>query len=131
MTVTMNEATRSYVKELGTAVIAYAAVLIVSIWAINTHPRALWRYPVALLPMLPAAFALVAVVRQIGRLDELQRRIQFEALAFAFAGTALLTFSYGFVENVGFPHLNWFWVWPLMALLWMLGLALATRRYRA
>ncbi len=127
----MQETTRSYLKEFGTAMVAYTVVLFLSIWAINTHLRAPWRYPVALLPMIPAAFALVAVVRHLGRLDELQRRIQFEALAFAFGGTALLTFGYGFVENVGFPHLSWFWVWPLMAMLWGIGLVAANRRYRA
>ncbi len=126
-----NEATRSYLKEFGSAMIAYVVVLFLSIWAIHTHLQSPWRYPVALLPMIPAGFALVAVVRHLGRLDELQRRIQFEALAFAFGGTALVTFGYGFVENVGFPHLSWFLVWPLMALLWALGLVLANRRYRA
>lgn len=127
----MDGATRSYLREFGAAMIAYVVVLFLSIWAITTHLRSSWRYPVALLPMIPAGFALVAVVRHLGRLDELQRRIQFEALAFAFGGTALVTFGYGFVENVGFPHLSWFWVWPLMALLWALGLVLANRRYRA
>ena len=127
----MNEATRSYLKEFGTAMIAYVVVLFLSIWAITTFLRSPWRYPVALLPMIPAGFALVAIVRHLGRLDELQRRIQFEALAFAFGGTALVTFGYGFVENVGFPHLSWFWVWPVMALLWTLGLVLANRRYQA
>ena len=29
------------------------------------------------------------------------------ALGFAFAASALLTFSYGFLENVGFPHITW------------------------
>lgn len=127
----IQETTRSYLKEFGTAMVAYTVVLFLSIWAINSHLRSPWRYPVALLPMIPAAFALIAVVRHLGRLDELQRRIQFEALAFAFGGTALLTFSYGFVENVGFPHLSWFWVWPLMALLWSIGLVIANRRYQA
>ncbi len=128
----MNEATRSYLKEFGAAMIAYIVVLFLSIWAITTHLlRSPWRYPAALLPMIPAGFALVAAVRHLGRLDELQRRIQFEALAFAFGGTALVTFGYGFVENVGFPHLSWFWVWPVMALLWTLGLVLANRRYQA
>jgi len=127
----MDEATRSYLKEFGAAMIAYVVVLFLSIWAIDTHHGSPWRYPVALLPMIPAAFALVAVVRHLGRLDELQRRIQFEALAFAFGGTALVTFGYGFVENAGFRHLSWFWVWPLMAILWALGFALANRRYQA
>lgn len=122
---------RTYFKELGGAIAAYAAVLIVSIALINGNPGAAWRYPVALLPMIPAALVLLAVMRQIGRLDELQRRIQFEALAFAFGGTALLTFGYGFLENVGLPHISWFMVWPIMAVLWIIGLGIANRRYGA
>jgi hypothetical protein len=47
----------------------------------------------------------------------------------AFGGTALLTFSYGFLENVGFPHFSWIWVLPLMVALWGLGGALASLRY--
>jgi hypothetical protein len=63
-------------------------------------------------------------------MDELQRRIQLEALALASDGTALLTFSYGFLENVGFPHLSLFWVLPLMCALWGLGAGVAGRKYR-
>lgn len=122
---------RTYLKEFGLAMVAYAATLFLSIWLIDANPDAPWRYAVALLPMLPAGAVVVAVLRQLRRIDELQRQIQFEALAFAFAGTALLTFGYGFVENVGLPHLNWFWVWPIMAILWALGSALAARRYDA
>ena len=122
---------RSYAREFGLAMVAYGATLFLSIWLINTAPGAPWRFAIALLPMIPAIGVLVAVLRQLRRMDELQRQIQFEALAFAFAGTALITFGYGFVENVGLPHLNWFWVWPIMAILWAIGSALAARRYGA
>lgn len=77
---------RRYGKELGAALVAYAAALVGSTWAIDRADGAAWRFPVALLPMVPAVFALLAVVRQIGRMDEFQRRLQFEALAFAFGG---------------------------------------------
>jgi len=123
--------TRSYAREFTLAMVAYVATLFLSIWLINAAPAAPWRFAIALLPMLPAFGVLVAVLRQLRRMDELQRQIQFEALAFAFAGTALLTFGYGFVENVGLPHLSWFFVWPIMAILWIIGSVLATRRYGA
>lgn len=123
--------TRTYAKEFGLAMLAYAATLVLSIVLINAAPTAPWRYAVALLPMIPAVGVLVAVLRQLRRMDELQRQIQFEALAFAFAGTALITFGYGFVENVGLPHLSWFFVWPIMAVLWVIGSAIAARRYGA
>ncbi len=122
---------RSYAKEFSLAMGTYMVTLFLSIWLINTAPTAPWRFAIALLPMIPAIGVLVAVLRQLRRMDELQRQIQFEALAFAFAGTALLTFGYGFVENVGLPHISWFWVWPIMAILWIIGTVLATRRYGA
>lgn len=127
---TTDSAGRAYRKEFGIAMLVYVVVVFLSTFIINAHSHAPWRFPLALAPMVPATFALWAFVRHLRRIDELQRRIQFEALSIAFGGTALLTFSYGFVENVGFPHLNWFFVWPLMAVLWMLGLALTSRRYR-
>jgi hypothetical protein len=62
-------------------------------------------------------------------MDELQRKLQFEALALAFAGTALLTFGYGFLEGVGLPRLSMFVVWPLMAALWVVGVFIGRVRY--
>jgi hypothetical protein len=53
----------------------------------------------------------------------LQRRVQFEAVAFAFAATALLTFTYGLLENVDFPRISLTWVLPLMIVLWTAGQA--------
>jgi hypothetical protein len=53
-----------------------------------------------------------------------------EGLAFAFAATGLTTFSYGFLQTVGFPNLSWFIVWPVMSLFWGVGHAMAKRRFR-
>ena len=128
----MTGSSRRYLAEFTGAVFAYGAVLAASVFALSTDAArdAAWRAPVALAPMLPAAAVLLVVVRQLGRIDELQRRIQFEALAFAFGGTAMVTFGYGFLEeNVGFAHLNWFFVWPVMAALWLVGLWFPKRRY--
>jgi hypothetical protein len=42
----------------------------------------------------------------------------------------ILTFSYGFLEGLGYPRLSTFLVWPVLAVLWIAGHALARRRYR-
>ena len=114
------------------AMVAYI-VLLFAVMPVLDHaglPRAL-RAAVALVPMVPLIFVALACVGAVRELDELQRRIQFEGLAFAFALTALLTFSYGFLQvGAGLPAANLFCVWPVMATLWVIGLAIARRRYR-
>ncbi len=56
--------------------------------------------------MIPVGLFCWTVVRDMRRLDEMYLRIQFEALGFAFAASALLTFTYGFLETVGAPHIR-------------------------
>jgi hypothetical protein len=81
-------------------------------------------------PPSATVLALWAFVRLFRRVDELHRRMQVEALAFAFGGTALCVISYGFLETAGFEPVSAWWVWVVMALLWFVGLRLARWRYR-
>ena len=122
---------RLYAKEFSIAMGAYVVVLLISTTLIDISPRsAWWRIPLALIPIIPIIFVLLACMRFWRRIDELQRRIQLEALAIGFCSSGLLTFSYGFLENVGFPHISWLFVFPLMMALWGIGGAIASRRYR-
>ncbi len=124
-------ASKLYLKEFGTAMTAYVVVLFVAITLINISPNtAWWRIPLALAPVIPIIFAMIAFMRFMRRIDEMQRRIQFEALAFGFAGAGVITFSYGFLELVGFPHISWIFVFPLMIALWGIGSGIAARRYQ-
>lgn len=93
---------------------------------INSQPL---RIAIVLIPMLPSIFICGVVIYTIRNLDELQRKLQFEALALSFAGTALITFSYGFLEGVGFPRLSMFAIWPLMAALWCIGVMIGRLRF--
>ncbi|CAH0158755.1 hypothetical protein LOY49_10090 [Pseudomonas atacamensis] len=121
-----------YYLEMGAALTLYTLVLIASVVAsqhlLDAH--LLLRSAVALAPMIPAGLMCWAIVRNLRRLDEMHLRIQFEALGFAFAASALLTFSYGFLENIGAPHIPWTCVWPVMGAMWILGLQIARRRYQ-
>lgn len=126
----MKNAARTYIIQFGLSMLGYVVVLLVSVSLLNGNPHAPWRIPVALAPIVPSAFALAVFVRYLGRMDELQRRIQFDAIALSFGATGILTFAYGFLENVGFPQLSWIWILPLMVVLWGLGGLIATARYR-
>lgn len=112
-------------------VLACAVLLGVRGFIVNANQDGGWRFAVAPLPMIPAAYTTVARVRHYRGMDELQQRIALEALAFAFAfgGTALITFGYGFLDAAGLPRISWWWVWPVMAVLWILGGWLARKRW--
>jgi hypothetical protein len=116
--------------EFGLAMLAYMMVLVGSVVVVQANRDASWRYVVVLLPVAPAGFVIWLFVRALSRLDELQKRIQMQAFGFSLGATALLTFGYGFLEGAGFPHLNWTYVLPLMALLWAVGTAIFRWRYR-
>jgi hypothetical protein len=120
-----------YRLEFGIPLIVYSILVYVSITILNAGKvHGAERLAVAMLPLLAPPLMAWAVVRQLRRLDELQRRIQLEALALSFMVTALVTLSYGFLENVGFPALNMVWVWPLMGSFWIIGLLVGRWRYR-
>ena len=108
---------------------SYAALVGISGWIVDANPGADWRYAVAVLPMLPVGFVLRDWLRLFRRSDELEQRIALESIAFAFGATALLTFTFGFLQLAGLPDINWLFVWAVMGSCWILGGRLARRRW--
>jgi hypothetical protein len=123
---------KQYAAELGASLAAYGIGLTLFIRYLQRHPGAegVSAAVFALLPMLPLVGVCWAFLRALHRMDELWRRVHLEGLSLAFAATALVTLSYGFLEMVGFPRLSMFWVWPLMASFWIAGCGYSARRYR-
>lgn len=116
----MNDAQkqRLYTQELGCGIAAYAAVLIATLtWGTGLAPGVL-QTAVFLLPMLPFLWIAVAIIRHLRRVDEYIRQTTLEHIAIAAAVTAAWTFSYGFLENAGYPKLSMFTVWPVMGAVW-------------
>jgi hypothetical protein len=114
------------------AALAAAAVIVGAAWMGRGLPRgAPWKLVLALAQAGATTVIVLMMVRGIRQLDELQRRIQLEALAAAFAGTAILVTAWGFLEIAGAPEVRWgLWIWPAMTVLWAGGLLVARRRYR-
>ena len=127
-----NSPDRSSRKRFAIWMSVYVVVVLATSTAFNNKviPASL-TIPVALLPMIPATLAGFASLDGFRAMDELQRKIQSEGILFAFFVTAIVTFSYGFLEvYAGFPRQSMFFVWAVLALSWCAGSALATRRYR-
>jgi hypothetical protein len=75
-------------------------------------------------------FVVLAVRDFIVSADELQRKIQLEALAIAVAGTFLLLLTGTLLPLAGIEEPGYAWPLAAMGLLWALGQMLANLRYR-
>ena len=122
---------RRYHSELFLALLLYAGLLVAANLA-DDHfrPTGIVRMALVLVPMFGAFAAAWAILRGIRRMDELQRKIQFDAIAFSFLFTALGTFGWGFAEIAGAPDLPTFAIWPIMGTAWGVGAIVAHRRFR-
>lgn len=120
-----------FYREFGLAMLAYAIVSVISLKILGAGvDNQTLRTLISVSPVVPICAVCWTILRNIRRVDELQRAIQVEALAFSLAGTAIITMGYGFLESVGYPRITMFAVWPLMAVLWTIGLFYGERRYK-
>ncbi|MBL8106549.1 MAG: hypothetical protein CNIPEHKO_03238 [Anaerolineales bacterium] len=125
------EVQKRYFKEFGISMGFYVVLLIASISVISNVelPKAV-QVVIALIPVIPTIFVVIAVMRALRDSDELQQRIQLQAVTFSAIVTGLITFSYGFLENIGFPHFPSLFIFPLMIALWGIGAGIFARKYK-
>jgi hypothetical protein len=118
---------KRYLREFGGSMALYSVMVPISMRLLRGHEHTPLGYCIAFLPIIPSA--LWAFMRMFRGLDELQRKIQFEAVGFSFLATCLITLTWAFQQNAGLPRFDVSWVAPLLILLWSLGLGIAKRRY--
>ena len=90
------------------------------------------RIAVALVPAIPFTFFLVCAIVNVRAMDELHRRVHLEALAFAFPIGVFVLMILGLLQLVIDFHpqrFNFRDAWPILCLLYFIGLALSWRRY--
>ncbi len=126
----MRQTTLRYVLEFSGSMLAYVVVQVVSLMFLRENPDSPWRIPVTVAPVIPIVFMMLAVVRFLRRMDEMLRHLHLEAVVIAYIATLIVCFSYGFLENVGFPSFNTMWIGFAMILFWSIGQLVAGRKYR-
>jgi hypothetical protein len=109
-----------YFRELAGALAAYTVVLVLALTIGRRIPSGSLRTAIYVSPMLPFLLAVWAIVRQIRRSDEFMRKTVVEHIAISAAVTAGWTFTYGFLENAGYPRLSMFTIWPAMGATWLI-----------
>ena len=124
---------RRYLREFLPAMALYVIALLFSIWLLKRLDHVALRAVIALLPVPPVAFAVRAMMRYIRDADELQRRIEVEALAIATACVSLGYLAAGLLQTakvIDVPaSVAMIWVFPLVCLVYGLAKAAVSRRY--
>ncbi|MBO9718017.1 MAG: hypothetical protein J7507_14760 [Pseudoxanthomonas sp.] len=125
---------RRYTRELMLAMGGYVVVLFASITLLRHIDAPALRALVALLPVPPIALALRAMVRYIRDIDEMQQRIELEAVSMATAFVSLVYMSGGFLQAahvIDVPSAAaLIWLFPLVCFTYGLAKVVVSRRYR-
>lgn len=126
---------RRYIRALWPALVLYSLTLFASIWSIRQgiESRPL-RGLVAVLPVLPIAWMMHAALRYLREIDELQRRIETEAIGIASLLVALLYFAGGMLEKAEVIAMDagiaMIWVFPMLCGIYGIAKMILTRRYQ-
>lgn len=74
------------------------------------HANSPWRVPLAILPLLPIVWMVVATVRRVRTMDEYQRKLFFPGLAVGFTVAMLAAIVLGTFSTAGFDVPNGGWI---------------------
>jgi hypothetical protein len=90
------------------------------------------RIAIAFIPAPVFAAFLVQYIRRLRGADELERRVQMEALAVAFPLGLVLLMTLALVQRaveLSFQDWSFNHVWPYFVLFYLIGLVISRRRY--
>ncbi|RDD80745.1 hypothetical protein DVJ77_16065 [Dyella tabacisoli] len=125
---------RRYKREFTAAMTAYVLMMLF-VWPLAAQTQLLWvKALIALLPVVPIALVIRAMVRFVLGSDELQRRLHLEALALATGVIGLLSMALGFqiaAKVIALDGTILFWVYPGLCVVYGTAHCWAERRYRA
>lgn len=124
-----------YLRNFFPAMAAYIVVLPVSIWLLMHADMGMGvRTVVALLPVFPMALVLRAFVGYVRGVDEMQQRIELEAISIATAVVSLGCMALGFLQSAKVINIAaaaaMLWVFPMICLVYGIAKAIGYRRYQ-
>ena len=125
---------RRYLRALWPTMIVYSLTLFASIFLVKRGIESVpLRGIVAVLPVLPIAMMMLAALRYLREIDELQRRIETEAIGAASLLVSLLYFAGGMLQKAKVIDFDsaaaMIWVFPLLCGTYGIAKMVMTRRY--
>jgi uncharacterized protein YebE (UPF0316 family) len=109
------------IRNLVISGVLFFVIFLGSIYLINHDIGGSYQTLIALAPTIPLFIFILAIALAIASLDELQRRIQIEAIAIGFGLTVLVSSTIGLLGLTGFPQPDWIFVSVIMVFSWLVG----------
>ena len=120
-----------YMKNLFLSMIAYTVILITSLTVLKNYEfTRFWQIIISISPAISVVFVILAIMRLLKDRDEMQQRVQLLVTSLSAAVTGLITFSYAFLENVGFPKFPTFFIFPMLIAILGISLGYFSRKYQ-
>ena len=125
---------KRYLRALWPIMIGYSLSVFVSLLLIRRGIESVpLRALVAVLPVLALAFLMRAALRYLREIDELQRRIETEAIGVASLLVSLLFFAGGLLQKAKVVDIDsaaaMIWVFPLLCAVYGIAKMVLTKRY--
>jgi hypothetical protein len=99
----------------------FFVIFLGSIYLIDQDIGGAYQTLIALAPTIPLLIFIIVIAKAISSLDELQRRIQVEAIAIGFGLTILIVLAIGLLGLTGIPQPDWLFVSLIMVFSWLVG----------
>ena len=109
--------------------ILYIGALVISVNYLDTV-SSFWKYGIALLPVVPAVWIALGVIKAINQLDELEQKIMLEGAAFSLLITTLGLMVFGFLKQVGVEQPSFPYIILFMMFMWLIGKLRGNQKYR-
>lgn len=125
---------RRYLRALWPIMLGYSLSLFLSIFLIRRGIESVpLRALVAVLPALAIVLLMRAALRYLREIDELQRRIETEAIGIASLLVSVLYFAGGLLQKAKVIDIDsaaaMIWVFPLLCMTYGIAKMILTRRY--
>ena len=126
----MRESQKRYLREFLPAMVFFGLAVLLSNKLLPGAASSGLRTCYALLPAIPAALVILAMVRRVRTMDEMERRIELEAVVIASLLVGMASFVAGFLVEAHVMHVSIIAVLPTMIAVYTLAQTWTAWRYR-
>jgi hypothetical protein len=127
----MKPAAKIYLRDFGLSMVLYTAAIVAVNMYLEHATLPQWQMAgMALIPVLPIILSVKAVLAFSRTWDELEKQQAMEGTLIAFFIVGMGTFTYGFLEGVGFPPLETVWIFPMLIFSQGLGRMIVRWKYQ-